>query len=317
MNPYVFFVGCPRSGTTLLGRIGDAHPDLAIIHETRWIARWFEDRIGLTPDGLVTPELLERLREHPRFAKLGIAEAEVEELLDGHESVAYAAFVTALFDLYGERQRKRLVGDKTPRYVRHLPTLHALWPDAKIVHLIRDGRDVCLSILDWRKGASRFPTWDEDRVSTAALWWEWHVRLGREEGIALGPTRYRELRYESLVADPETECSGLCAFLGIPYDQGMLRFHEGRTRDAPGLDAKKAWRPITAGLRNWKSEMRPDDVESFEAATGELLPELGYPCSASSSQTERAERAARLRDAFAKEVRARGRPLPRGWSPSG
>jgi hypothetical protein len=314
MNPYTFFVGCPRSGTTLLGRIGDAHPELAVIHETRWIADFFQRRVGLTPDGLVTPELLERLREHPRFGKLGLEPAELEPALrDGDGPAPYARFVSSLFDLYGRRHGKRLVGDKTPRYVRAVPTLGALWPEAKFVHLIRDGRDVCLSVLDWRKGAPRYSSWEEDPVSTAALWWEWQVRLGREAGATLGPERYHELRYEDLVAEPERECAALCAFLGIPYDEAMLRFHEGKQVDDPGLDAKKAWRPVTGGLRSWRSELAAEDAARFDAAAGVLLDELGYP-RAPSKGAERDAR--RLRATFAADVRERGRPLPAGWDPA-
>jgi hypothetical protein len=314
VNPYVFFVGCPRSGTTLLGRIGDAHPELAVIHETRWIADWFEKRVGLTAEGYVTAELLQRLREHPRFAKLGLDEGRLERLLDRDGPVGYAEFTTSLFDLYGELRRKRLVGDKTPRYVRSLETLSGLWPNAKFVHLIRDGRDVCLSVREWRKGAVNFSTWAEDPVSTTALWWEWQVRLGREAASALGRARYHELRYESLVADPEPECAALCEFLGLSYDPAMLQFHEGRTRDDPRLDAKKAWRPVTQGLRTWKSELPAADIARFEAAAGALLDELGYERVAPAPSDQQTEHAARIRDRLAKEVRARGRPLPRAWA---
>jgi Sulfotransferase family len=314
VNPYTFFVGCPRSGTTLLGRMGDAHPDLAVIHETRWIADWFEKRVGLTPEGYVTAELLQRLREHPRFAKLGVDEGTLERLVDGDQPVAYAEFTTSIFDLYGERRRKRLVGDKTPRYVRFLETLSGLWPEARFVHLIRDGRDVCLSVLDWKKGAPNFSTWADDAVSTTALWWEWQVRLGREAGSVIGPARYHELRYESLVAEPERECAALCEFLGLSYDPAMLRFHEGRTRDDPRLDAKKAWRPVTQGLRAWKSELPVADVVRFETAAGALLDELGYERVASPANDEQLEHATRIRDRLTEEVRARGRQLPREWS---
>jgi hypothetical protein len=314
VNPYVFLVGCPRSGTTLLGRMGDAHPELAIIHETRWVADWYEKRTGLSREGHVTPELVERLAEHPRFAKLGIDRAEVQGLLaDRGGPVRYGDFITALFDLYGERRDKRLVGDKTPRYVRSIPTLSELWPHAKFVHLIRDGRDVCLSVLDWRKGASNFPTWDQDPVSTTALWWEWQVRLGREAGAALGHDRYHELRYESLLAGPGQECARLCDFLGLAYDQAMLRFHQGRMRDDPGLDAKKSWRPLTAGLRNWGEQMAPGDVALFEAAAGPLLDELGYARAAISPHDEQVEQAAQLRHAFVDQVRSRRRAVPKAW----
>ena len=61
MNPYLFIVGCPRSGTTLLRRLVDTHPLVAVIDEMRWIASFFERREGLTPEGLVTPELVDRL----------------------------------------------------------------------------------------------------------------------------------------------------------------------------------------------------------------------------------------------------------------
>jgi hypothetical protein len=314
VNPYVFFVGCPRSGTTLLGRIGDAHPELAVIHESRWIADWWEKRTGLTREGNVTPGLLARLREHPRFAKLGIDTAALDALLtDGERAVTYRDFVTALFDLYGELRDKRLVGDKTPRYVRSIQTLSALWPDTRFVHLLRDGRDVCLSVLDWQKGAPNFSTWDEDAVSTTALWWEWQVRLGREAGAELGPDRYYELQYESLLDDPERECTALCGFLGLPYDAAMLRFHEARMRDDPGLDAKKAWRPVTPGLRTWESQLPAADVVRFEAAAGALLHELGYARAAPAPPDEQVERAARLRHLFVEDVRSRRRTVPQVW----
>ena len=58
MNPFVFIVGCPRSGTTLLQRMVDAHSQIAIVPETHWIARWFEKRKGLTPEGFVRAKLI-------------------------------------------------------------------------------------------------------------------------------------------------------------------------------------------------------------------------------------------------------------------
>jgi hypothetical protein len=314
VNPYVFILGCPRSGTTLLGRIGDAHPQLAVIHETRWIAGWYKRRLGLTPEGDVTPELVERLREHKRFPTLGLDPSVLDGLLGGEQPVHYADFVAALFDLYGEQRGKALVGDKTPRYVRNIPTLHALWPHTRFVHLIRDGRDVCLSVLDWRKGAPKFPTWDEDPVSTTALWWEWNVKLGLEAAALLGPERYYELRYEGLVTDAETECRALCGFLELPYDAAMLRFHEGRTVDDASLDAKKAWRPVTSGLRSWRTDMAEEDVVRFEAAAGPLLEELGYERAGSPPRREHVVRARRHRASFERHLRRRGSAVPATWA---
>ncbi|HEX5914905.1 MAG TPA: sulfotransferase, partial [Rubrobacter sp.] len=195
----MFIVGCPRSGTTLLRRLVDTHPHIAIIHQSRFIPNFFERRRGLTPEGLVTTKLVDRLLEARGVKNLETSRELLESLVEAGEPVSYSTFVTGVFDLYGKRQGKRLVGDKTPGYVRRIPTLHALWPEAKFVHIIRDGRDVCMSAISWSRAynlARRFSTWGEDPITTAAVWWEWHVRLGREDGGSLAPKLYHEVRYE-------------------------------------------------------------------------------------------------------------------------
>jgi hypothetical protein len=320
VNPYVFVVGCPRSGTTLLGRLLDAHRELAIIHEGRFVVRFFERREGLTPDGVVTPELIDQLLAFPPFEAVRVSREELERLVDHLGPVHYARLVSGIFDLHGSAYGKRLVGDKTPHYVLSLPTLHSLWPGARFVHIVRDGRDVCQSVRNWKKvtvrggSIARHATWDDDPVSTAALWWEWHVRLGREAGAALGPELYHELAYESLVDDPAGGCRALCAFLGVPYDEPMLGFHEGHTLDDPQLDAKKAWRPVTRGLRNWRTEMPAAEIERFEAAAGGLLDELGYP-RATSPSPGALEHAAVMRRSFSRGIeRRKRRRLPERWA---
>jgi Sulfotransferase family len=315
MNPHVFLVGCPRSGTTLLRRIADAHPELAVIRELHWLPRWWEQRVGVEPDGTVTKELAQRLVANRRFARLEISAERVVELVSNGRPKHYARFVTELFDLHGRAKQKRLVGEKTPKYVRHLPTLHELWPHAKIVHLIRDGRDVALSLLDWSKAkrnVGRFPTWNEDSLMTAAFFWEWNVRLGQEAARPIPREGYYELRYEAIVGDPERECRQLCDFLALSYDAAMLSFHEGHTKSKPGLSPKKAWQPVTAGLRDWRQQMMPGDIARFEAAAGGLLDELGYERGAA-VRGEEVALAAQLRDAFAADAHARRLPVPEAW----
>jgi hypothetical protein len=323
MNPFVFIVGCPRSGTTLLQRLLDSHPQLAITPETHWIPRWFEKNgaKGIRPDGVVTRKLVRKLLAFPRFWELGISPAEVEPLIEPRGTVPYSRFVSALFDLYGEKRGKRLVGDKTPGYARNLRTLHDLWPTAKLVHLIRDGRDVCLSVLSWPRargwkagqGAACFSIWAESPLCATALWWDWHVRLAREAGLAFEPGVYAELRYEALVADPAGECRKLCDFLGIGYDEAMLRLYENRARQGNAGDEKHPWRPITPGLRDWRSQMPPDDVELFEAAAGELLDELSYPRAKAAPSAETRTYVAQARGRCAQEAHNDRYAVPACW----
>src|SRR5215471_5019118 len=142
MNPFLFIVGCPRSGTTLLQRMLNAHPQLAIAPESHWIPRLHAKPWALTPEGLVKPKLIRRLLAHPKFARLNISREELLRLAGNGQPTTYASLVSKIYDLYGSARGKTLVGDKTPDYVRTIETLHVLWPVARFVHLIRDGRDV-------------------------------------------------------------------------------------------------------------------------------------------------------------------------------
>jgi hypothetical protein len=245
--------------------------------------------------------------EDPKFSRFKFVCQELLKLMGTGQLLPYSSFVTGIFDLYGKAQGKALIGNKTPGFVQRLYTLHGFWPTTRFVHLIRDGRDVCLSMADWpkahQKRPGRFPTWKDDPVTTTAFWWELNVRLGRQAGKSLGPELYYELHYESLVGNPKGECASLCGFLGLPYDDSMLRFHEGKTRPAAGRDSKHAWLPVTPGLRDWRSQMPSDDVERFEVAAGELLDELGYPRAFPHPRPEAVERATRIRNLLARDPR--------------
>jgi len=288
----------------------DAHPQIAIVPEIDWLASRYESRAGLTPEGMVTPQFLSDLRGLGRYTALPTSPRELEGMIASGRSVSYADLITWLFGAHGKIRRKRLVGSKSVGLVVALRTLHALWPRAKLVHLIRDGRDVGLSAIHWRRSAKLaqlFATWNEAPVATAAVWWEWQVRLAREAGSAMGAGVYYEMKYESLVRRPEEACQALCGFLGVPYDEAMLNFHRSQPQSAPGLDAKHAWLPPTPGLRDWSRQMSSADVERFEAVAGGLLDEIGYPRATGRPSEGSIEHAARVRRLF------EGRPLPRAW----
>jgi len=298
-NPFLFVVGCPRSGTTLLQRMLDAHPQLAVANDTHFIPKALEavrpgslqDEEALL-DASMLPELISWVRGYYRFARMGLDEASFAQAAASARS--YREFVSLLYRQLARKHGKELGGEKTPDYVRHLPFLHRLFPWARSVHIIRDGRDVALSIVEWacrdgrQKGPAKLALWREQQVATCALWWRWQVRRGRRARCALAPGTCHEVRYEALVADPEPVLRSATGFLGLTFSTRMLSFNEGKERHREGLDAKKAWLPPTPGLRDWRTQMKPEDVELFEALAGDLLTELGYPRAfeAASSRTE-------------------------------
>ena len=313
MDPFVFIVGCARSGTTLLQRMLDAHPLLAILPEMHWITspfkkgRWFAHRC------VVQAEAVRQLTEHEMFPQLEISADDFVRCAGAGKPVRCGKFLGKLFALYSQARGKPLVGSKTPAYVRRLGTLHTLWPAVRFVHLIRDGRAVCLSVLNWdhaARAAGRYAAWSEDPVVTTALWWRRKVKLGQEGGRRLGSELYYELRYESLVRQPAAECAKLCAFLGLPYDEAMVRFHDSRQRiDSPG----HPWLPIMPGLRNWRTQMPLEDIERFEAAAGDLLDELSYPRAVREPRSQVLAHASRIRVLFTQDTCSRRELLPESW----
>ena len=316
INPFAFIVGNPRSGTTLLRHIVDNHSQIAFLLESAWFMNWFEKGIGLRAAGLVTPELVAPLLSKHRLFRdvdLGISAQQLNGWIQSDPELSWAKFVSTLCNRYGQTRGKPLVGNKTPSFVRRIRMMHELWPKAKFVHIIRDGRDVFLSArVKWKDTPKfrNFSTWSQDKVTTAALWWEWNVRLGREAGCLLPPDLYYEMSYERLVENPENECAQLCEFLGVPFEVAMLRHQENfqvrRRPDGSVINARVAL-PITPGLRNWRSEMEEVELERFEAAVAALLNELGYPLGSKHLRPQSLEYALRTRNLF------EGRPLPQRW----
>lgn len=298
-SPYVFVVGCPRSGTTLLQRMLDHHPLLAVANDTHFIPRAIDPEGGDVP---LTPGIVDRVLAYHRFPRLGLPEHAVRRAAAG--SGSYADFVSALYEMLASRRSKALGGEKTPDYVRHLPLLNRLFPWTRFLHIVRDGRDVALSALEWAsptKGPGRFALWRDDPVAVCALWWRWQVSLGVDGGRDASG-RYLEVRYEDLVTDPGRIMGDVCRFLDLPFAPETVSFHVGREREGPRLSAKSAWRPPTPGLRDWRAQMPGGDVALFEALAGDVLSDLGYERTTGTPSTALRARADRYREWWETEL---------------
>jgi Sulfotransferase family len=293
-NPYVIAGGCPRSGTTLLQRILDHHPMLAMGNDTHFIPKCIP---AASPGDLpLMPDMVECVRTFPRFQRLGLTDPAIDRA--AARASTYAEFVSGLYEEFAAANQKQVAGDKTTSYMQRIPLLNRLFPWVRFVHLIRDGRDVALSFLEWArpdKGPGRFPLWDEEPIGVSALLWEDRVSEGRRDAAALSPTRYLEVRFEAMVGAPKETLAEMCSFLELPYAEEALEFHRGRARPKPGRKAKSAWIPPTPGLRDWRSQMAPKDVELFEAIAGDLLEQLGYERAYSRISPETADIADRCR----------------------
>jgi hypothetical protein len=270
---FAFFVGCGRSGTSLLRAIFDSHPDVNVPRDTYFILNLASRRHRYERGSAFDVEsFVADLGAQYDFHRWPISLDEISEDLRTHSPATYPDAIRQIFQLCARSQGKTRYGNKSPVHVRGLPTLAELFPEARFVHIIRDGRNVALSYLEVDFG----PT----TVEGAALRWRRHVTSGRKTGRKLGPDRYREVRYEEILDEPEKTIRELCAFLDVAFDPRMLRYYE-RTEDLyagkpPPKHHRNLAKPPTKGMRDWREQMPPTHVAAFESLAGDLLDELGY-----------------------------------------
>jgi hypothetical protein len=266
---FVFFVGTNGSGTTLHRAIFDSHPDLAIPGESHFIARLGRDRERYEgPGGFHADLLFDDLQKENRFTKWGLDPGEVEVALSQPEIADFPEAIRCLYRIYAARQGKSRYGDKTQAYIHEIPLIAYLFPEARFVHAVRDGRDVALAHTDGTK------------IEQVAVSWKRRVSAGKSAGEALGPDRYIESRFEELIDDTERSVRRICDFIGIEFDPVMLRYYE-RAGDIVSTTAvpdrhRDIYLPPTKGLRDWRRELSEDQVMRFEALAGDLLDDLGY-----------------------------------------
>jgi hypothetical protein len=270
--PFPFIVGSGRSGTTLLRLMLEGHPDLAIPPESYFpiSLRRREPRYA-SADGFNLDQYAEDLLGNVRFRDWALDDRAVRSRLTGVEPIDYAEAIRRTFALYAERKGKPRYGDKTPLFIMRIDELSKMFPEARFVHVIRDGRDVALSIHEMAWGPSRMPA--------LAAFWAQRIRKGWSAGRALGAHRYMELRYEDLVEDPARELQRVCIFLDIDFRQEMLDYSERAASAVLPREIEQhrhLAKPVTKGLRDWRTEMRPSDVAMFEALAGQELAACGY-----------------------------------------
>ena len=281
--PAPFVVGVGRSGTTLLRLMLDAHPELAIPPETHFLP----DLIDRAKAEATAESLGDVITTARNWGDFGLDEDELRARLDDTEPHAGPAART-FFGLYAEGHGKARWGDKTPIYVESMRPIASVLPEARFVHLIRDGRDVALSRRKRGMGAGK------PMANTAARWRN-RIEDARKQSRRL-KERYVELRYEDLVADPEPALRQICELCELEFDPAMLAHSEragerlGELGDLSAADGRRArsgeeraaahalakQAPSGERVGTWQSEMSAAERAEFEEVAGELLRELGY-----------------------------------------
>lgn len=280
--PFPIIVGAPRSGTTLLRLMLDAHPELAIGPETHFLP--LISAIGNEP--YARRRFFEIVVKSASWVDFGLDQERFQSALESIEPFNLSDACRCFYRIYAAKFDKQRIGDKTPSYALHLKAIKTLLPEARFIHLIRDGRDVALSLRN---------TWFSPGpdMKSQAEFWASHVATARNSAAKC--SSYMEIKYEDLVQDPETALRKVCDHIELPYHEAMLHHHlrahlrldehQGRefrnakelTKEQRLQQQRNAMRPVRVDLAfRWKQEMTGAEQACFKRYAGTLLEELGY-----------------------------------------
>jgi len=264
----IFIVGAPRSGTTLLVQMLSRHPRIAISGETHFLEVAYQERRRRVFGDLSRQANRERLAQaylatwrakqqlQMDFAKLA------DKLV--REGDSWPSMFAAIMRGYAESQGKPRWGEKTPQHAVFTETFFEWFPDAAVVHLLRDPRDVVASLLH-RPAASK------SAVANARAW----LRLNQAARGSSGRAGYLEVRYEALVAQPEEELRRICQFLGEEYAPSMLAAEQQRVEHSGGMDRFRT--PLTSSRQGlWQKELSPAQAAQIEWVLGDQMEAFGY-----------------------------------------
>ena len=274
MKPPVFIVGCPRSGTSFLYHLLLSAGGFAEFHTQMNAYDVLGPIYGPLDSAKNKKRMMADWLQSKAFQVSGLDAAEIEaKVLADCNSVA--DFLRIVMEEVARRQGVDRWVDSTPTNVPHMLRIASDFPDAQFLHIIRDPRDIALS-LEKRKWARPLP-WDKDKALLAAgLYWEWIVRKGRRYGTVLS-SRYMEVHYEDLVEKPREVLPRVAQFLRHDLDYDRIQKASIGSVKTPltsfSEDLKQGeFNPVG----RWKEKFPPGQLREFEDLIGEYMAEHGY-----------------------------------------
>jgi hypothetical protein len=271
----VFVMGCHRSGTNLLYDTLLSAGGFAIYRGYLPIYKILMPRFGHPRNPANRRRIVETFLRSKGFPRTGLDAADLSSrLLSGCQSGG--DFLRIVMGEVAQHQGMNRWAVYDPDSVLHLARIKADIPDALFVHIIRDGRDIALSLT--KMGGFRpFPWSRKSRgLLETALYWEWMVRAGRRHGRQI-PGDYLEIHYEDLVTQPRTTLATLARFLDHDLDYDRIQSAGlGRLRESNSSFLDEGAASLEHPVNRWKERLSADEIAELEALIGACLEETGY-----------------------------------------
>lgn len=241
---FIYVGGVARSGTTYIKGVLDSHSNISCGHELK-----LEPLMASIRKQWWTKEMSSQL------LSAGITESKLDS--------SFAVFA-AVYVLLNRQGNKKRIASKTPHLSTEFATFHRWFPQAKFIHVLRDCRAVTASLLQQRwidlTDAKSGLVWYCRDAAGASRYWRHILETSQREEALIPKSHYHTIRYEELVADPETTLKAMFEFLGEPWQPEILQKN-----------------PVHAeSLDRWKTLLKEEQLQDIQNVSGALMASLGY-----------------------------------------
>jgi hypothetical protein len=260
-----FIVGCPRSGTSLLSVLLDRHSRIVVTPETYffhvfsglsrrrnqpdhdWFVTRYLDNSYLSAMKLDKSKVLQRFRDY---------------------NPEHSSFFRCALEEYAETHNEPIIGEKTATHLRWVKTIFQWYPNAKVLWIVRDGRDVVMALMRLF----------HKNLRSHCCTWRMSVKLGLQFEKKY-PNNFYRVKFENLVSMPQIELAKLCDFLEVDYQDRMVntKVHSGTILEKEMFYKERALKPIDQSkIGEWKHSATPQQVALMHYVMGDYLRKLDY-----------------------------------------
>lgn len=270
----MFVLGCPRSGTTLLYDMLLSAGGFAVYLAESNVFNVLALRFGDLSHAANRRQLLQAWLGSKLFRATGLDRQLVEEKIL-KECRDPGDFLQIVMGEMCRAQGMQRWAENSPETILHLPRVKKLIPNALVIHIVRDGRDVAAS-LERVRYVRPFPWEDRQSLISAGIYWEWLVQSGRAHQKFLGPD-YLEVHFEDLIASPQPTLDRIGQFIDHPLDYERIRRIAYGSVARPNTSFRadpdgSAFNPVG----RWKRSFSTEQLAHFERMVGQTLASVGY-----------------------------------------
>lgn len=276
---FLFIIGAPRSGTTLLRLLLTSHPAICIPPESPFLI-YMEKKFGIQKrlsDNV--GKFLNELYKDKKFTEWGIEKKTLELRLKAEVSLTYSKAITIIYQAYAliTYPDAYILGDKNPSYLYHIETLLKYFPRAKIIHIIRDIRGIYNSSKN--KSLTKNEQFNNEQLLSITRYWQQAERVTEKYRT---DARVYTLHYENLVSSPGGQLKDIFAWIGVEYSDSVLNFYEENASKKLVPENRHGWhyrtlQPITdKQIDAWKTELKKSEIEILELLNKRRMQKWGY-----------------------------------------